>query len=89
MERCFAADATISTSLIAVVPEAGYEIHKIHPSGVAAAPTSGFVPAVVCHDFVFVAGQMAHNSGLGLDPRGMSRSTPPGPASRSASRPNF
>src|SRR5580700_609107 len=63
MERCFAADATISTSLIAVVPEAGYEIHKIHPSGVASAPTSGFVPAVVCHDFVFVAGQMAHNPG--------------------------
>jgi hypothetical protein len=62
--------ATISTSLIAVVPEAGYEIHKIHPSGVASAPTSGFVPAVVCHDFVFVAGQMAHNPGLGLDPRG-------------------
>jgi enamine deaminase RidA (YjgF/YER057c/UK114 family) len=28
------------------------------------------VPAVVCHDFVFVAGQMAHNPGLGLDPRG-------------------
>jgi hypothetical protein len=66
MERCFAADATISTSLIAVVPEAGYEIHKIHPSGVASAPTSGFVPAVVCHEFVFVAGQMAHNPGLGL-----------------------
>src|SRR5207302_2046580 len=51
-------------------PEAGYEIHKIHPSGVASAPTSGFVPAVVCHDFVFVAGQMAHNPGLGLDQRG-------------------
>ena len=66
MESCFAADATISTSLIAVVPGAGYEIHKIHPSGVASAPTSGFVPAVVCHDFVFVAGQMAHNPGLGL-----------------------
>ena len=63
MERCFAADATISTSLIAVVPEAGYEIRKIHPPGVASAPTSGFVPAVVCNEFVFVAGQMAHNPG--------------------------
>src|SRR5437868_5315282 len=88
-ERCFAADATISTSLIAVVPEAGYEIHKIHPSGVASAPTSGFVPAVVCHDFVFVAGQMAHNPGWGSIRAGMSRSIRPGPASRSASRPNF
>jgi enamine deaminase RidA (YjgF/YER057c/UK114 family) len=32
-------------------------------------PSSGFVPAVVCDDFVFVAGQMAHNAGQGLDPR--------------------
>jgi enamine deaminase RidA (YjgF/YER057c/UK114 family) len=69
MERCFAAESTISTSLIAVVPGAGREIRKIHPPGVASAPTSGFVPAVVCDDFVFVAGQMAHNPGQGLDPR--------------------
>lgn len=69
MERCFAAGSTISTSLIAVVPGAGYDIRKIHPAGVASAPTSGFVPAVVCGDFVFVAGQMAHNPGQGLDPR--------------------
>jgi hypothetical protein len=54
MERCFAAPATISTSLIAVMPEAGYEIRKVHPPGVASAPTSGFVPAVVCDEFVFV-----------------------------------
>jgi enamine deaminase RidA (YjgF/YER057c/UK114 family) len=69
MERCFAADTTISTSLIAVAAEAGYEIRKVYPPGVASAPTSGFVPAVVCDDFVFVAGQMAHNPGEGLDPR--------------------
>jgi len=69
MERCFGGRSTISTSLIAVMPEAGYEIHQIHPPGVASAPTSGFVPAVVCNEFVFVAGQMAHNAGTGLDPR--------------------
>ena len=69
MERCFGGGSTISTSLIAVVPEPGYEIRKIHPPGVASAPTSGFVPAVVCNEFVFVAGQMAHNPGTGLDPR--------------------
>ena len=69
MERLFGAGSTISTSLIAVMPEAGREIRKIHPPGVASAPTSGFVPAVVCDDFVFVAGQMAHNPGTGLDPR--------------------
>ena len=69
MERCFGADTTISSSLIAVVPGPDYEIRKIHPAGVASAPTSGFVPTVVCNDFVFVAGQMAHNPGEGLDPR--------------------
>lgn len=67
MERCFAAESNISTSLIAVMP--GHEIHKIYPPGVGSAPSSGFVPAVVCDDFVFVAGQMAHNAGHGLDPR--------------------
>src|SRR5205085_4223830 len=56
MERCFAAETTISTSLIAVVAAAGYEIRKVYPPGVASAPTSGFVPAIVCGDFVFVAG---------------------------------
>jgi enamine deaminase RidA (YjgF/YER057c/UK114 family) len=69
MERCFAGEATISTSMIAVMPDAGYDIRKIHPPGVGSAPTSGFVPAVVCNDFIFVAGQMAHNPGQGLDPR--------------------
>jgi len=67
MERCFAAETNISTSLIAVMPE--YEIHKIYPPGIGSAPSSGFVPAVVCDDFVFVAGQMAHNAGQGLDPQ--------------------
>jgi enamine deaminase RidA (YjgF/YER057c/UK114 family) len=69
MDRVFGGSSTISTSLIAVMPEAGYEIRKIYPPGVASAPTSGFVPAVVCNEFVFVAGQMAHNPGAGLDPR--------------------
>jgi enamine deaminase RidA (YjgF/YER057c/UK114 family) len=69
MERCFGADTTISSSLVAVMPDAEYEIRKIQPEGVASAPTSGFVPTVVCNEFVFVAGQMAHNPGQGLDPR--------------------
>ncbi len=69
MEGCFGAASTISSSLIAVVPGPDHEIRKIHPQGVASAPTSGFVPTVVCDEFVFVAGQMAHNPGQGLDPR--------------------
>jgi len=42
MERCFSADTTISSSLIAVVPGGEYEIRKIYPAGVGSAPTSGF-----------------------------------------------
>ena len=69
MERCFGGASTISTSLLAVVPGEGREIRKVYPAGVSSSPTSGFVPAVVCDEFVFVAGQMAHNAGAGLDPR--------------------
>src|SRR5260370_21438325 len=36
-------------------------IRKIHPEGVACAPTSGFVPTVVYNEFVFDAGQMRHS----------------------------
>src|SRR5215470_9545317 len=50
MEGCFAADTHISASLIATIP--GREIRKIHPPGVGSAPSSGFVPAVVCDEFV-------------------------------------
>src|SRR4029077_13594455 len=50
-------------------PEPGCEIAKVYPPGVASAPSSGFVPAVVCNEFVFVAGQMAHSPGNGLDSR--------------------
>jgi enamine deaminase RidA (YjgF/YER057c/UK114 family) len=69
MERCFGAESLISTSLIAVVAGPGCEIQKVYPAGVASSPSSGFVPAVICNEFVFVAGQMAHNPGQGLDPR--------------------
>ena len=69
MESCFGADSGISSSLIAVVPSPEYDIRKIYPAGVTASASSGFVPTVVCNDFVFVAGQMASGREHGLDPR--------------------
>jgi enamine deaminase RidA (YjgF/YER057c/UK114 family) len=69
MESCFGAESGISTSLIAVVPSPEYEIRKVYPKDVTASASSGFVPAVVCNDFVFVAGQMATGREHGLDPR--------------------
>ena len=55
--------------LIAVAPSAEYEVRKVYPANVTASASSGFVPAVVCDDFVFVAGQMASGREHGLDPR--------------------
>src|SRR5262249_22788626 len=69
MESCFGAESGISTSLIAVVPSAEYEIRKVYPGGVFSSATSGFVPAVACDDFVFIAGQMPSGPEHGLDPR--------------------
>lgn len=69
MERCFGAESGISTSLIAVAPRSEYEIRKVYPQDVTASASSGFVPTVICNDFVFVAGQMASGREHGLDPR--------------------
>jgi len=69
MESCFGAESGISSSLIAVMPSPESEIRKVYPTGVTASASSGFVPAVVCNDLVFVAGQMASGREHGLDPR--------------------
>ncbi len=69
IERCFSAETGISASLIAVMPSLEYEIQKIYPDRVPASASSGFVPTIVCNDFVFVAGQMANAAEHGLDPR--------------------
>ena len=69
MQSCFGTESGISSSLIAVVPSPEYEIRKVYPADVTASASSGFVPTIVCNDFVFVAGQMASGREHGLDPR--------------------
>src|SRR5204862_8136583 len=59
MERLFKRDSHISMSLIAVLPQAGYEIGKLYPKEVPVPVGSFFVPAITCNDFVFVSGTMA------------------------------
>jgi hypothetical protein len=88
MERCFGAESGISSSLLAVVPSAGYEIRKVYPKDVTASASSGFVPTVVCNDFVFVAGQMASGGDHGLDPRAHVPDHTAWEGPKSASRPN-
>jgi len=58
MERCFARHTNIHTSMIAVVPSPDWTIEKITLPGQAIS-ASGYSPAVVVNDFVFVAGNQA------------------------------
>lgn len=58
MERCFSARANTHTSLIAVVPGPGWTLDKIALPGEPLS-ASGYTPAVVVNDFVFVAGNQA------------------------------
>ncbi len=58
MERCFTARTNIHTSMIAIVPGENWTIEKITLPGQPIS-ASGYNPAVVANDFVFVAGNMA------------------------------
>ncbi len=58
MERCFTARSNIHTSMLAIVPAQGWTIEKITLPGQAIS-ASGYNPAVVVNDFVFVAGNQA------------------------------
>ena len=58
MERCFARHTNIHTSMIAIVPGPDWTIEKVTLPGQAIS-ASGYSPAVVVNDFVFVAGNQA------------------------------
>ncbi|MBI3050801.1 MAG: hypothetical protein HYY76_21125 [Acidobacteria bacterium] len=62
MERCFSARANIHTSLIAVVPGPEWTVEKMTLPGEPIS-ASGYTPAVVVDDFVFVAGNQALQDG--------------------------
>jgi len=67
MERCFSARANTQTSVIAVVPSAGWTVETITLPGQPIS-ASGYNPAVVVSDFVFVAGNQALQESGGLAP---------------------
>jgi enamine deaminase RidA (YjgF/YER057c/UK114 family) len=69
MERCFNAGTSISASLMAAAPLPGYEVARIYPKDVPAPVWSGFVPAITCSEFVFIAGQTASTEDGEIDPR--------------------
>ena len=67
MERCFTARTNTHTSMIAVVPGQGWTIEKITLPDQAIS-ASGYNPAVVVNDFVFVAGKQAFAASGELGP---------------------
>jgi hypothetical protein len=86
--RCFAAQATISTSLIAVMPEAGYD-----PQGPSARGSLRPRPPALCRPSVAM-NSFSSRARRRTTPApastlaSSSRCIPPGPAPRSASRLN-
>jgi enamine deaminase RidA (YjgF/YER057c/UK114 family) len=58
MDRCFTAHTNTHASLLAIMPTPDWEIQKITLPGQPIS-ASGYNPAVVANDFVFVAGNMA------------------------------
>lgn len=69
MEELLIDGAAMDISLIAVLPGSGLEPQAARPEGVPVPQHSGFIPALVCGDYVFVAGQMPNNEAMtGLDP---------------------
>jgi enamine deaminase RidA (YjgF/YER057c/UK114 family) len=67
MERCFTARTNIHTSMIAIVPGRERTIEKVTLPGQAIS-ASGYNPAVVVDDFVFVAGNQAFQESGALGP---------------------
>src|SRR5262249_33228190 len=73
MERCFTARTNTHTSMIAIDPSQNWAVEKVTLPGQAIS-ASGYNPAVVVDDFVFVAGNQATQesgtlaAGVGIPP---------------------
>jgi enamine deaminase RidA (YjgF/YER057c/UK114 family) len=71
MDGCFSAKSTMTTSLLAVMPDPQWEIKPVYPQGAAFFAYSGYAPAVTANDFVFAAG-------AGPDAKDVVPTDPPG-----------
>jgi enamine deaminase RidA (YjgF/YER057c/UK114 family) len=70
-EGCFGARSSMTTSLVAVLPDPQWEVRGIYPKDAAFFAYSGYAPAVVANEFVFVAGS-------GPDVKDVRGTDPPG-----------
>jgi enamine deaminase RidA (YjgF/YER057c/UK114 family) len=70
MEELLVKGANVNVSMLAVLPGNGREPRPAHAEGVPVPQHSGFIPSLVCGDYVFVAGQMPNNEAMtGLAPK--------------------
>ncbi len=69
MDTLMTARADISASLLAMLPGGGREPKRVVAPQVTAPVWSGFAPAVIAGDFIFIAGQMARGADGNTDPR--------------------
>ena len=70
MEELLVKDANVDLSMLAVLPGDGREPKPARAEGVPVPQHSGFIPSLVCGDYVFVAGQMPNNEAMtGLAPK--------------------
>ncbi len=70
-EGCFGATSTMTTSLLAVLPDPQWEVQGIYPKDAAFFAYSGYAPAVAANEFVFAAG-------AGPDVKDVRGTDPPG-----------
>ena len=61
MEELLVSGTNMDVSMLAVLPGEGREPKAAFPESVPVPPHSGFIPSLVCGDYVFVAGQMPNN----------------------------
>ncbi|HVY59563.1 MAG TPA: RidA family protein [Xanthobacteraceae bacterium] len=69
MDELSVEGANMDVSLLAVLPGDGREPRPAGAEDVPVPQHSGFIPSLICGDYVFVAGQMPNNAAMtGLDP---------------------
>jgi enamine deaminase RidA (YjgF/YER057c/UK114 family) len=64
MEELLVVGANVDLSMLAVLPGEGREPQAARAGGVPVPQHSGFIPSLVCGDYVFVAGQMPNNEAM-------------------------
>ena len=64
MEELLVIGANVDLSMLAVLPGEGREPQPARAGGVPVPQHSGFIPSLVCGDYVFVAGQMPNNEAM-------------------------